>query len=221
SPSRATGAAAITTSSGARERSSGRPKWRPRRPRTSRPEALPRPHHCRPGRAPRQRTTTPTGSTLGPPDRYPGARADGGSIESARGARGARGARALLLLQRLLADRLVAGGPQATVVLARLVLALLLHARTDRGPDVLRGVPEGLHQVHRVHAQPRQQPVDVAGHGPGALGAEPAVDQIPVQVLLDQRESEQVPQPGHHGAGVGIDDPVDGLGERLPLQQFA
>src|SRR5699024_3667780 len=128
-----------------------------------------------------------TGSTLGPPDRYPGARADGGSIESARGdAARARGAphprpraRALLLLQRLLADRLVAGGPQATVVLARLVLALLLHARADRGPDVLGCVPEGLHQIQGVHTQPRQQPVDVACHGAGALGAEPAVDQVP------------------------------------------
>src|SRR5659263_173884 len=114
----------------------------------------------------------------------------------ARGASGARQPRPLLaLVQHLLVDGLAAAGALRALVLAGLRLARPLDARGDRGTHLLVSQPEGVHEVAGVGAQPHQQAVHVRRDSLGALAGEPAVDQVPREVLLDEREPVQVAQP--------------------------
>src|SRR5659263_730934 len=103
-----------------------------------------------------------------------------------RGASGARQPRPLLaLVQHLLVDGLAAAGALRALVLAGLRLARPLDARGDRGTHLLVPQPEGVHEVAGVGAQPHQQAVHVRRDSLGALAGEPAVDQVPREVLLD------------------------------------
>ena len=53
-----------------------------------------------------------------------------------------------------------------------------------------------------------------------ALHREPAVHEVPGQVLLDQGQAEEVAQPGQDLPGARVRDLAERLGEGLPLQQF-
>ena len=72
-----------------------------------------------------------------------------------------------------------------------------------------------------MRTQARAQPIDVARDGARALRGQAAVDEIPREVALDQRQSEEVAQPREHLLRARIGGLVHRVGERLPLQQLA
>ncbi len=86
---------------------------------------------------------------------------------------------------------------------------------------MLLAVPERVDEVLRVWTEPGDDPIDVRRDGLRTLGRQPAVDQVPGQVLLDQPKAEQVAQPGQHLLRADVGGGLDGPRERLPLQELA